>query len=790
MSEFETLPPEPGSTRDSSSHDGVVPSRKQPSACPIHQLHELERLGGRMAPLVSWMGRCLQRFRRTSEVPEDQRPPFLASTPWFGPLWTMSHRPLDLMTEAVRRLGPVIRFEILGTPMNFVTGPEAARMARESESLGLDRKRIFQPFTLATGVRIFETEGEAHWIIRELVRLGYARCTIAPFVPKISQRVSELVHDWPQELTLLGKMEELAIESIAIGISPKRLPLDLESVGKTGIQMMRVAYRQRPGFLMHTPWSKRSRRKLYAAIDSVIQEHRAGLTQDDPMPYLMDAFMNASVGEQVLDDAAIRGFVLYAMIASYIYIGRQALFMLTEAVRDPQTYHAVQTEVDTAFSQGPLTADVLRKMPTLRALFVETNRRYPLLSGMPYETTRPVEVGGYTIGANETIFLSAVPGHFDEQHYACPWNFDPRRVRPPRNEHRAKGAYAPWGFAPHSCMAIGLSEVLSTTIVATILHTLDVTVPAPSEGISLLVDPLIAPDNGQPARVSLRDPQQRYIDPASLCEENISVRTDDSEVELPNLESQVVEAGREVVRQGEPADKFFIILEGRLSVWERSTDGDEKQVNSLGPSQAFGEIGLLKQTARTATVRAETRVELLSLDRETFLQLVLLHDDDATSLAHKIRNQYASRLLRRSLAGLPAEDLPDLGEVEFERIESGQWIVREGEPADDAYIVISGAVEVVTGIGDGQTVLGTLDKGDIFGEIGVLEQRPRTASVRSIRPTVLARLDRETLTEMIERSDVAASCLRLLAARRLMNSIEKRRPKPVGGDQVEDRPSS
>ena len=128
--------------------------------------------------------------------------------------------------------------------------------------------------------------------------------------------------------------------------------------------------------------------------------------------------------------------------------------------------------------------------------------------------------------------------------------------------------------------------------------------------------------------------------------------------------------------------------------------------------------------------------------------------------------------MRRGLKGVAAEDLPDLGDAELVRFDGGHWIIREGEASDDAFIVVTGSAEALCGTGESPIVLETLGPGDIFGEIGVLEERRRTGSVRTLEPTVVARLDRSAIREMLEKSDAATSGLRLLIAQRLLRTID------------------
>jgi uncharacterized protein YhbP (UPF0306 family) len=85
------------------------------------------------------------------------------------------------------------------------------------------------------------------------------------------------------------------------------------------------------------------------------------------------------------------------------------------------------------------------------------------------------------------------------------------------------------------------------------------------------------------------------------------------------LESVQVGAGQVIVRQGAPADKFFIIVDGSVEVVHE--DG-ERTLTVLRGGEFFGEIAILRDSPRTATVRALTPTSLLAMDRDTFRGLV------------------------------------------------------------------------------------------------------------------------------------------------------------------------
>jgi alkyl hydroperoxide reductase subunit AhpC len=96
-----------------------------------------------------------------------------------------------------------------------------------------------------------------------------------------------------------------------------------------------------------------------------------------------------------------------------------------------------------------------------------------------------------------------------------------------------------------------------------------------------------------------------------------------------SAEKVSVSAGQTILEQGDDADRFYVIAGGEVAVTRRSSEGEDVELATLGPGQFFGEVGLLAETRRTATVRAVDDVELLSLDWSTFQSA--LEQSDRTS---------------------------------------------------------------------------------------------------------------------------------------------------------------
>lgn len=206
-----------------------------------------------------------------------------------------------------------------------------------------------------------------------------------------------------------------------------------------------------------------------------------------------------------------------------------------------------------------------------------------------------------------------------------------------------------------------------------------------------------------------------------------------------------VASGEVVVRQGERGSEFFIIADGQaeVSVLEK---GEERVVNKLKPGDFFGERALLEGGLRTATVRALIPMRLLVFGERAFWAELA----GPIEWQRKVRQSLTEReLLKRVplFADVSSRQL-DLLAVKLEVVpfRKGQMIVRRGDPGHDFFIVREGRLAA---IGESRQTLREMGPGDFFGEIALLRDTPRTATVVGIVAGSVWRLGRQDFHELL-----------------------------------------
>jgi CRP-like cAMP-binding protein len=289
--------------------------------------------------------------------------------------------------------------------------------------------------------------------------------------------------------------------------------------------------------------------------------------------------------------------------------------------------------------------------------------------------------------------------------------------------------------------------------------------------------------------------QERRGNYASLLTQNpvfADLTAEEVQAVVGRLRPQRFRAGEVIVRQGDPGDSFYLIARGRVVVVVEGAEGPQEAAE-LVDGDYFGEIALLRETPRTATCQARTDVETLTLSREDFAGLLARH----FVAAGKVEKVAAlSAMLRRMplFADFSPKQLQALlARLHGEMVSAGKVVVHQGEPGDRFYIIASGLVEVAvreeaapgtqpsaaSPSGSGERVVAHLGRGEYFGEIALLADVPRTATVRTVTECEFFQLSRQEFEELVRVHVLAdpASVGRRISSRRLVDT----RRKLVGG---------
>ncbi len=228
-------------------------------------------------------------------------------------------------------------------------------------------------------------------------------------------------------------------------------------------------------------------------------------------------------------------------------------------------------------------------------------------------------------------------------------------------------------------------------------------------------------------------------------------------------------AGQPAVLQGQEGQEAFVVARGVLNV-VRETSAATTMLAALGPGAIFGEMALVSQTPRGASVVAVEAVQLLVMLRDHLEQLATEEPIIAQELGEFCHGRMVANLIRHSAflgAVHPAKREDLIERFETRTFEIGEVLVREGQEGPGLFLIASGGVQVSSRDTDGDTVvLADLGPGDVVGEISLLLRRPVTADVVAIHPTVALQLTRVRFQEAMREHPTLLGELYELATKR------------------------
>lgn len=247
---------------------------------------------------------------------------------------------------------------------------------------------------------------------------------------------------------------------------------------------------------------------------------------------------------------------------------------------------------------------------------------------------------------------------------------------------------------------------------------------------------------------------------------------DELESFIDSLTLKTFAADEHIYECGAESGYLYLIGMGSVRLHIQLPSGGERIFSRLSEGDFFGEHAFMSHTAHTDVAVAETEVSLLMIDRSTFDTWVKKY----AKIKDTVENFYRQRVLDRVLAMTPVfEDVPEdarMALAEKFNIRSfvaGDVVVQEGAPGDSFFLIRSGHVEVSTGDirnGGQQIALGVMGEGAFFGEVALLTDKPRTA-------TVVAKDNLELME--LTREDFNAIALELPSVRNVIELYQKKR---------------
>ncbi|MCA9970254.1 MAG: cytochrome P450 [Anaerolineales bacterium] len=425
-------------------------------------------------------------------------PPVAAGLPFVGSIWQLSQDSQQFMFDQYLKLGPIFRVKALGNVFKVLAGPELNTLMAKQPEL-FTAWDTWAPIVADFGGEKTLTmlDGPEHARMRKLMRKSFSRTTLMEHIPQTVEIVRSHLRRQPAgtPLSVAPLIQHITADELGL-MSNNRLPAehfaDIVLWWNTLLEVY-LAHQKSPKVLQREPYlSAKARVKAFA--QSVLDERKATAANQADEDHFLDNLMAVSEAEP---DFLSHDEALFLTLAAYFAgldtVANVTAFMLYELLFRPELLAAARTEADAVFADGMPTPMEMRQMDVLHRTAMETLRLYPIAGVLPRTAAQDFEFEGYPIRKGEFFMCATAASHFSPDIYPNPHAFDIDRYCAPRNEHKQRGAFAPFGSGPHTCLGAGLAEVQIMLTVATILHSVEIAPGNPRYRLKKAYTPSLTP---------------------------------------------------------------------------------------------------------------------------------------------------------------------------------------------------------------------------------------------------------------------------------------------------------
>jgi len=225
-----------------------------------------------------------------------------------------------------------------------------------------------------------------------------------------------------------------------------------------------------------------------------------------------------------------------------------------------------------------------------------------------------------------------------------------------------------------------------------------------------------------------------------------------------------------VVLQGDMGKELFVLLDGEVAVQRRVRGSPAEYLGEILPTAIFGEVAVIDESPRTADIIATKDSTILSIPaaflRQVAKESQYIREINDFKNVIMINQFFSSAPLFRDLSKDTIQMFLTRGRIE--NMQSKQVVFKQGSRGDGFYLIIRGAVGVAI---NGKPVT-KIRQGGFFGEISMIADVPRTATIYAMETTVLLKINTETFWEILAQNIDMAIFIESIGRMRVQEDID------------------
>ncbi|MFN8530845.1 MAG: cytochrome P450 [Anaerolineae bacterium] len=431
-------------------------------------------------------------------TPSLKQPPVVkGGLPYLGNALSMRIDPLRYFVNLYKEYGPVFQITVLGVPYTVMAGIDANRFLARQGDEHLGSENLFGGLAREMGsdAMLVALDGPPHRHQRKVQRRAYSREMIQTHLSQVIEITEGFSSQWTpgSVLPLFPTMQRIVTDHLGMLIGGRTCGDYFDDLWVLLNTNMKVhILKSHPKFYLRLPRYVRARERALAFGREVVEWHKANPPVNRE-PNLVDDLLNAvDENGQPYSEGMILASITGAYFAGMDTVASTASFMLYSVLKVPGLLERIRSEVDEAFASGGLTPEKLRGMDVLHNTAMETLRMYPVAPFTPRTVTKAFDFEGYHFPVGTEVYVANGVPHYLPEFFVNPEVFDVDRYSRP-DYQKVPQAFAPFTLGAHTCLGAGMAEVQLMTLIATLVHNVDITLEHPDTDVTIYAMPVPSP---------------------------------------------------------------------------------------------------------------------------------------------------------------------------------------------------------------------------------------------------------------------------------------------------------
>lgn len=389
-------------------------------------------------------------------------PPLVKGLPILHSLFPIVQNPAKFVREQTDKMGNIYRIRAFNREMTVIAGIEANRY------MGVDKRDLFtsevnwRAFTekancphLLVGV-----DGECHAYQRRLLKPYFAKNSLSKRIPLMHEIIEKQVKNFDGTNVTVNPWIKYLMSN-QVGYVMQGIEATLDETNAFMFSQNTIVnvymFKRWPRLAMLNPFYWRAK-KMADAFRDKLEERIVAKKGKDFETYTKKVREGQKEKPEWFNKGDLEAHMMLPYVGGVDTAGGTHCFILYELLNHPELLPRLRAEVDAAYANGSPNYDTLEGMEDLRGFIYECMRLHPTGFALNRTATEDFEFEGYRIREGDEIMIFTTATHMDERYFPEPEKFDIERYREPRNEHRQRHVYAPFGRGPHTCVAATLAE--------------------------------------------------------------------------------------------------------------------------------------------------------------------------------------------------------------------------------------------------------------------------------------------------------------------------------------------